>query len=175
MEKVWWCGGALLVTLLVIYLEFEAHLTSMATTAFCSNKPSHLGCTSWDDHLFSTGQWPNTPPGCVRAILPKRSVLHQMTWPPQSPDLNPINMVRDELDCRVKEKRSKSAQHMWELLQDYWKSIPGEAGWENAKSVQSYHQDKRWLFEESQISNIFWFVLVTTLFWLLHDSICVIS
>ena len=27
-----------------------------------------------------------------------------MTWPPQSPDLNPIEMVWDELDCRVKKK-----------------------------------------------------------------------
>ncbi|CDQ96177.1 unnamed protein product [Oncorhynchus mykiss] len=50
-------------------------------------------------------------------------VLHQMTWPPQSPDLNPIEM----LDRRVKEKQSRSAHHMWELLQDCWKSIPGEA------------------------------------------------
>jgi hypothetical protein len=43
-------------------------------------------------------------------------VLHQMTWPPQSPDLS------------VKEKQPTSAQHMWELLQDCWKSIPHEAG-----------------------------------------------
>uniref|UniRef100_A0AAZ3QHJ5 Tc1-like transposase DDE domain-containing protein n=1 Tax=Oncorhynchus tshawytscha TaxID=74940 RepID=A0AAZ3QHJ5_ONCTS len=49
-------------------------------------------------------------------------VLHQMTWPPQSPSLNPIEMVWDELDCRVKEKQPTSAQHVWELLQDYWKS-----------------------------------------------------
>ena len=39
--------------------------------------------------------------------------------------------------CRVKEKQSTCAQHMWELLQDCWKSIPGEAGWNNAKIVQS--------------------------------------
>ncbi|CDQ55964.1 unnamed protein product [Oncorhynchus mykiss] len=39
-------------------------------------------------------------------------------------------MVWDELDCRVKEKQPTRAQHMWELLQDCWKSIPGE---ENAK------------------------------------------
>uniref|UniRef100_A0A4W5JX29 Tc1-like transposase DDE domain-containing protein n=1 Tax=Hucho hucho TaxID=62062 RepID=A0A4W5JX29_9TELE len=45
-------------------------------------------------------------------------VLHQMTWPPQSPNLNPIEMVWDELDRRVKEKQPTSAQHMWELLQD---------------------------------------------------------
>ena len=51
-----------------------------------------------------------------------------MTWPPQSPDLNPIEMVWDELDRRVKEKQPTNAQQMWELLQDCWKSIPGEAG-----------------------------------------------
>jgi hypothetical protein len=38
------CGGALLVTLSVIYLEFKAHLTSMATTSFCSDTTSHLVC-----------------------------------------------------------------------------------------------------------------------------------
>ena len=72
-------------------------------------------------------------------------VLHQMTWPPQSPNLNPIEMVWGELNRRVKEKQPTSAQHMWELLQDCWKIIPGEAGWENAKSVQSIDQDKGWL------------------------------
>uniref|UniRef100_A0A8C8MJ01 Kelch repeat and BTB domain-containing protein 2 n=1 Tax=Oncorhynchus tshawytscha TaxID=74940 RepID=A0A8C8MJ01_ONCTS len=35
-----------------------------------------------------------------------------MTWLPQSPDLNLIEMVWDELDCRVKEKQPTSAQHM---------------------------------------------------------------
>ena len=51
-----------------------------------------------------------------------------MTWPPQSPDLNLIEMVQDELDHRVKEKQPTSVQHMWELLQYCWKNIPGEAG-----------------------------------------------
>jgi transposase-like protein len=48
-------------------------------------------------------------------------VLHQMTWHPQSPDLNPIEMVLDESDHYVKEKQPTSAQHMSELLQDSWK------------------------------------------------------
>jgi hypothetical protein len=30
--------------------------------------------------------------------------VHQMTWPPQSSDLNQIEMVWDEFDRRVKEK-----------------------------------------------------------------------
>ena len=38
------CDGALLVTLSVIYLDFKAHLTSMATTAFCSDTPYHQVC-----------------------------------------------------------------------------------------------------------------------------------
>ena len=54
-------------------------------------------------------------------------VLLQITCPPQSPDLNPIEMVWDELECRVKEKQPTTPQLMWELLQDCWKSIPGEA------------------------------------------------
>ena len=38
------------------------------------------------------------------------AVLHQMTWPPQSPDLNPM-MVWDEMDRRVKAKGPTSARH----------------------------------------------------------------
>jgi hypothetical protein len=67
---------------------------------------------------------------CKGYLTKKQSdgVLHQITWPPQSPNLNPIEMVSDELDRRVKEKQPTSAQHMWELHQDGWKSIPGETG-----------------------------------------------
>ena len=87
-----------------------------------------------------------------------------MAWPPQSPDLNPINMVRDESDRRVKEKQPTSAQHMWELLQECWKSIPGVAGWENDKSVQSCHQGKGWLlFSILLVSMGYFIVLMSSL------------
>ena len=62
--------------------------------------------------------------------------MHQMTWPPQTSDLNPIEMVWNELDGRVNEKQPTSAKHIWVLFQDCWKSNPGEDGGENAKSVQ---------------------------------------
>ena len=70
----------------------------------------------------------HTPRLCKGYLTKKESdgVLHQMTWPPQSSDLNPIEMVWDELDRRVKKKQPTSAQHMWELLQDCWKCLPGE-------------------------------------------------
>ena len=51
-------------------------------------------------------------------------------------------MVWDELDCRVKKNQPTSAQHMWELFQDFWKSIPGEAGLENPKSVKNCQRQR---------------------------------
>ena len=50
----------------------------------------------------------------------------EMTWPPQSPDLNPFKMVWGELGHRVKAKGPTSAKHLWELLQDCWKTISGD-------------------------------------------------
>ena len=73
----------------------------------------------------------------------------------------------------MKERQPTSAQHMLELLQDCWKSIPGEAGWENAKSVQRCHQGKGW--QLLRISNMKYMLICLTLFWLLHDSISVIT
>ncbi|KAL6484675.1 hypothetical protein MHYP_G00067200 [Metynnis hypsauchen] len=62
---------------------------------------------------------------CKGYLTKKESdeVLRQMTWPPQSLDLNPIEMVWGELDRRVKAKGPTSAKHLWELLQDCWKTI----------------------------------------------------
>ena len=67
---------------------------------------------------------------CKSYLTKKESdgVLHQMPWPPQTPNLSPIEMVWDELGRRVKGKQPTSTQHMWALLQDCWKSIPHQAG-----------------------------------------------
>lgn len=44
---------------------------------------------------------------CKSYLSKKKSdgVLHNMIWPPQSPDLNPTEVVWDESDKRVKEKQ----------------------------------------------------------------------
>nr|XP_046223628.1 LOW QUALITY PROTEIN: ubiquitin conjugation factor E4 B-like [Oncorhynchus gorbuscha] len=62
---------------------------------------------------------------CKGYLTKKESdgVLHQMTWTPQSPNLNPIEMVWDKLDRRVKENRRTSAPHVWELHQDFGKAF----------------------------------------------------
>uniref|UniRef100_A0AAQ5XX29 UBC core domain-containing protein n=1 Tax=Amphiprion ocellaris TaxID=80972 RepID=A0AAQ5XX29_AMPOC len=71
----------------------------------------------------------HTPRLCKGYLTKKENdgVLHQMTWPPQSLDLNPVQMVWDEMDHRVKAKGPTSAQHLWELLQECWKTISVQA------------------------------------------------
>jgi hypothetical protein len=94
-----------------------------------SDTLSHLVWAWWDYHLFFNRTMTQHTSRLCKGYLTKEGcdgVLHHMTWPPQSPDLKPIEMVWGELDCRVKEKQSTSAQHMWELLQDCWKSIQGD-------------------------------------------------
>ena len=86
-------GGALLVILSEIYLEFTAHLPSMATTAFCSDTPSHLVCPSWDYlSFFNRTMTQHTSSLCKGYLTKKESdgVLHQITWPPQQPDRNQL-------------------------------------------------------------------------------------
>ena len=123
---------------------------------------------------FSTGQWPNTPPGCIRAIWPRKRVMECcIRWPCLHNHPTSTQLRWFGLDRRVKEKQPTSAQHLWALLQDCWKRIPGELGWENAKSVQSCHQGKGWLLW--RISNITCILIWLTLFRLLLDSICFIS
>ena len=52
----------------------------------------------------------HTPRLCKDYLTKEESdgVLHQMIWPPQSPNINPIEMVWDELDRRVKERQPTS-------------------------------------------------------------------
>uniref|UniRef100_A0AAZ3S0K8 Tc1-like transposase DDE domain-containing protein n=1 Tax=Oncorhynchus tshawytscha TaxID=74940 RepID=A0AAZ3S0K8_ONCTS len=105
-----------------VLLQFQLHIEPQPENGFITG--TLLFCCSHLLLIWAMTQ--HTYRLCKGYYLTKKEsdgVLHQMTWPPQSSNLNPIEMVWDELD-QVKEKQPTSAQHMWELLQDCWKSIP---------------------------------------------------
>ena len=133
------CDGAFLVTLSLF--RFQGTLNQHGYHSILQRYaiPSGLRLVGLS-FVFQQEKDPKHTSRLCKGYLTKESdgVLSQMTRPPQSPDLNPIEMVWDELDRRVEEKQPTSAQHMWEAFQV--KLVR-----ENAKSVQSCHQGEGWL------------------------------
>lgn len=56
----------------------------------------------------------------------RQNILQVMTWPPQSPDLNPIELLWDELDRKVRTECPTSKTNLWNILQNEWKNIEAE-------------------------------------------------
>lgn len=82
-------------------------------------------------------------------------VLTVMTWPAQSPDLNPIELLWDELDRRVRSKQPTNLRQLWEFLQQEWSEIPASY-LENLvarmpKLCQAVIKAKGGYFEETRI------------------------
>lgn len=49
--------------------------------------------------------------------------LDLMEWPPQSPDLNPIELLWEELDRRVRNLKPTSLPDLWKCLKEAWDNI----------------------------------------------------
>ena len=50
--------------------------------------------------------------------------LNIMEWPPQSPDLNPIELLWEELDRRVRDLKPTRLPGLWDCLNEAWNNIP---------------------------------------------------
>jgi transposase len=53
----------------------------------------------------------------------KHRYLYVMEWPAQSPDLNPIELLWDEIDRTIRKKSPTSKSHLWQILQQSWSEI----------------------------------------------------
>jgi hypothetical protein len=58
---------------------------------------------------------------CLQMVL---GDVVRMVWPPQSPDLNPIEAMWDYIDSKLNRSLRTSEEKMWQMVQDVWKSIP---------------------------------------------------
>ena len=52
--------------------------------------------------------------------------LYIMKWPPQSPDLNPIEKLWDHLDVEVRKTCPHSSTDLFHKLQDTWNNISAD-------------------------------------------------
>jgi hypothetical protein len=48
----------------------------------------------------------------------------RIVWPPQSPDLNPIEAMWDYVDSKIMNSTRTSQNQMWEMVQEAWNAIP---------------------------------------------------
>lgn len=50
-------------------------------------------------------------------------VLQKMIWPAQSQDVNPIELLWDELDRQVRDLAPTSESSMWDCLKKVWDNL----------------------------------------------------
>ena len=49
--------------------------------------------------------------------------VNVLQWPSQSPDLNPIEHLWEELERRIRKKNMKNNTELWETIQEEWNQI----------------------------------------------------
>jgi hypothetical protein len=86
----------------------QAHLTSVAATAFCSDTPSHL----WDNHLFFNRTMTQNTSRLWKGYLTEKEsdgVLHQTIWPPitqPQPSWDGLGWIRPQSEWKAANKCS---------------------------------------------------------------------
>ena len=77
-----------------------------------------------ENYLF---QEDNAPIHTARVVKSwkEENDIDSIPWPAQSPDLNPIENLWDELEKRVRAHvpLPKSRENLWEILQEEWSNI----------------------------------------------------
>ena len=87
--------------------------------------PSARGLFFDDDWIYQQDNDPKHTAGINQRYLRNKGVI-VMDWPAQSPDLNPIENLWNELDRRLKNRMCNSEDELFQVLKDGWDSLPAE-------------------------------------------------
>jgi len=82
-----------------------------------------------EDFVFQQDNHPKHTSKLCQNYLKKKmeqTILSIMMWPPQCPDLNPIELLWDELDRALRKLRPKNKKELFNAILTAWKSIKRE-------------------------------------------------
>ena len=115
--------------------------------------------------VFPTGQWYNTPPGCVRAIWPRRRVMEcYIRWPGLHNHLTSTQLRWFGMSWTAEWR--KSAQHVGTPS----RRLENHSRWSWLRKAKLSSNAKGGYFEESQLYFFSYYMIpcVISLFWCLH-------
>ena len=150
-----------------ICTRWRANWIRPAITTYWSNTRYHLEQFVGQGFVLMLDKDPkHTYKFCLRYIKCKEEqhFLQLMSWPVQSADLNPIDLVRNELDRKVRAKQPIGAAHVWQLRQGRWAELSSVFRGKNAENLRSSDSGQRWSF---------WWIKSSISFCVLFCLICI--
>ena len=109
-------SGLLPIVNLGIYTRWKANWIRLAISAYCRTMQYHLKHGLWVKDLYSHKMTlKHTSKLCQRYIKGKEEqcILQLMSWLAQSADLNHIEMVKEELNQKVRPKSDQGRSSVW--------------------------------------------------------------